>query len=324
MIRNANTVRLYLKCTYASDLKSTLTGHIKENLYLVTSPRETTKVYPCQQHPSKVAVQDWQRCIRLSFLSGAHSMPIQLLPTPDLMDMPYPTTTFTAFYLSQPPSVSDIVGQSLLDIPECSTAAFATSLEHTDQITIFGDGSVKDGRGAHSTRIYANSEFLPDTPSIESSAITSGDPDTITSLRSKTSSVLSGLYMLHLLTQYYSSVPLEATVTFYYDNCESLRRIDTTIDEFENFADPMSTDDDIWAEMRRICSMLNISTVTEHVKAHQDKNTTDYDDLVPRDAQVNVEWTEQQNTCVRALCLPPCPYLPKQQGCDSPRQRGPH
>ena len=172
-----------------------------------------------------------------------------------------------------------------MSIPEHDTATFAQLLDFTDAIAIFGDGSVKDGRGAHSTRIYANNEFSDTTPSIESSAITSGDPTTITSLRSETSSVLSGLYILQLLSVFYS-IPIDVTVHFYYDNCESLRRVDA-LEEIEYFADPMATDYDIWAEMKRISAILPITTETHHVKAHQD-NHKPYQDL-PRDAQVNCD-----------------------------------
>ena len=162
------------------------------------------------------------------------------------------------------------MGREILSISEHDRAIFAQLLESTDAIAIFGDGSVKDGRGAHSTRIYTNNEFADNTtPSIKSSAITSGDPTTITSLQSEISSVLSGLYILQLLSVFYS-IPLDVTVHFYYDNCKSLCRVDA-LEDFEYFADPtMAADYDIWAEIKRILAILPITTETHHVKAHQD------------------------------------------------------
>ena len=177
MVQNSNTVCLYLKCTFTSDLKNHATNR-------VTAPRTTSEVYAYQPRPSDVAISNWQRCIRLTFLSGDRTMPSALIEKPELMEMP-PPKTFTEFCASQPQSVQNIVGRKILSsISEHDTATFAQLLDSTDAIAIFGDGSVKDGRGAHSTRIYANNEFADTTPSIESSAITSGDPTTITSLRS--------------------------------------------------------------------------------------------------------------------------------------------
>ena len=83
-----------------------------------------------------------------------------------------------------------------------------------------------NGRGSHATRVYADNENTEKSPVLESAAITSGNLDTITSLRSETSSLLSGLYILNLLSIFYST-PINVTVHVYYDNCESLRRVDT-------------------------------------------------------------------------------------------------
>ena len=194
-------------------------------------------------------------------------MPIPLIEKPELMEMP-PPTSFMTFFATQPLPVQHIVGRAIRDIPEREIRNFVAVLATADEIAIFGDGSVKDGRGSHATRVYADNTYTPTSPSLESAAITSGDPATITSLRSETSSVLSGLYILHLLSVFYST-PIDAKVHFYYDNCESLRRVDT-LDEFAYFADPMATDFDIWAEIKRVSGMLSIITETHHVKAHQD------------------------------------------------------
>ena len=57
MVRNANTVRLYLKCTFASDLVDPTTGNIKEEFFhQATTPWITTQNYPTQNRPSDVAI----------------------------------------------------------------------------------------------------------------------------------------------------------------------------------------------------------------------------------------------------------------------------
>jgi len=177
------------------------------------------------------------------------------------------TVNIQIFFATQPPSVQNIVGTAITDYSERDIAQFASLLSSTDEIAIFGDGSVKDGRGSHATRVYADNEYTDKSPALESAAITSGDPDTITSLRSETSSLLSGLYILNLLSTFYSTT-IDVTVHFYYDNCESLRRVDT-LDEFEYFADPLATDFDIWAEIKRVSGMMPIKTETtmsKHIK----------------------------------------------------------
>ena len=75
------------------------------------------------------------------------------------------------------------IGNGLEEVDELATKKFADGLAADKPITIFGDGSVKDRRGAHATRLYLGSEYLDTYYSIQSAAITSGaDPATITSL----------------------------------------------------------------------------------------------------------------------------------------------
>ena len=93
--------------------------------------------------------------------------------------------TFGDFYSQQPHQeiLSNINGNGLEKVDELATKIFADGLAADKPITIFGDGSVKDRRGAHATRLYLGSEYLDTYYSIQSAAITSGaDPATITSL----------------------------------------------------------------------------------------------------------------------------------------------
>ena len=116
--------------------------------------------------------------------------------------------TFQDFYSQQPQEISNIIGNGLTEVDEESTKTIAAGLAEDNPITIFGDGSVnKDGRGAHATCLYLGAEYLDDTDcSIQSAAIMSGDPESpITSLGSETSSVLAGLYMIHLICVHYKA-----------------------------------------------------------------------------------------------------------------------
>ena len=71
MIRNTNTVRLYLKCTFASDITDITNGLLLDDMIHGTAPRATNKVYPAaQERPSDVAFKDWKHTIYTSFIHG--------------------------------------------------------------------------------------------------------------------------------------------------------------------------------------------------------------------------------------------------------------
>ena len=195
MIRNTNTVRLYLRCTFLSDLvdPTAETLSIKDYIFDVSHPRQTTEVYPNQPRPSTAAITNWQFTIRAAFISGRRT--VNIIMTPRIEDIEPPAIdTFQDFYSQQPQEISNIIGNGLTEVDEESTKKIAAGLAEDSPITIFGEGSVKDGRGTHATRLYLGAEYLDtDSCSIQSAAITSGDPESITSLRSETSSVLAGL-----------------------------------------------------------------------------------------------------------------------------------
>jgi hypothetical protein len=279
MVRNANTVRLYIRCTLISDLANE-GENIADEYYNVDGRRNTTEAYPEQPRPSTVAIMDWKRSIRLvACLSGAHHLNFDFTPIEDQAENNSPT--FLDYFDSCSPAIQHLVG-------ECPTDEgmnnIRVALENGTPMTIFGDGSVKEGKGAHATRVYASDEYLEDSPFVDSEAVTSGDPVSITSLRSETSSALSGLYLIWLASDYYE-VPAVAPLRFIYDNKECLRRLDT-LPDFEMVADPMATDYDIWAEMSRLYQKLQVEIKTTHVKGHQDDGTDEAD--LSREAQINI------------------------------------
>ena len=292
MVNNANTVRIYLKCTFASELGNSNTDMIHRHLYEARCPRQTETVYAYQPRPSEVAITDWKRCVQLAFIRGARHLAIAFRENTEVPQSRTPAS-FNDHYMAQPEPLWDIVGKAFKDIPENITTRFAKAIADAEDISIFGDGSVKDSRGAHATRVYADGLFAEGTEYIEAANVTSGDPAMITSLRSETASALSGLYILQMLTDYYS-FQITAKVHFYYDNCKCLRRLDT-LREFKYFADPMATDYDVWAEMKRILAhQMDITIEVHHVKAHQDLHEP-YADL-PRDAQVNCDMDKAAET----------------------------
>ena len=71
----------------------------------------------------------------------------------------------------------------------------------------------------------------------------------------------------------------------------------------------MATDFNIWAEMRRIHSLLGISITTEHVPAHQD-DTVPLEDLTPQ-AVINIAIMDKEAERIRVSSLPtpPIPFF---------------
>ena len=291
--------------TFASDITDLTNGLLFDDKIHGTTPRTTTEIYPAQERPSKDAFKDWKHTIYTSFVHGTNGyryigLPIPRAPSPTPSDFP----DFQSYFRSQSDAIKGILGTRMEQYSDAELHSFAQSLSLCDEISIFGDGSVKDGRVAHATRVYASPTFLEPESFIENAAITSSDPTSITSLRSETSSTLGGLYLLHLLRMRFN-VAITAPVKFYYDNKESLRWLET-LTSFSSYADPMATDFDISAESKRISDLLNLNIHTEHVPAHQDDNIA-YKDL-PRPAQINVDMDHASETI--RISDAPTPRIP--------------
>ena len=163
MIRNTNTVRLYLSCTFLSDLlvdPAAANLSIKDSIFDVSHPRQTTEVYPNQPRPSTAAIADWKFTIRAAFISGRRTFNTILTPHIDDIEPPA-IETFQDFYSQQPQQeITNIIGNGLTEVDEESTKTIAAGLAEDSPITIFGDGSVKDGRSAHATRLSLGAEYL--------------------------------------------------------------------------------------------------------------------------------------------------------------------
>ena len=236
------------------------------------------------QHTENNATEVKQ-AVRAAFISGARSININFVET--TAHPTVPPTTFAEFRHQLPDPVKTILGGGLDDITEDDAKSFAQTMSTADHITIFGDGSVKDGHGSHATRVYLTNTYGPDEQHVQTAAITSGDPSSITSLCSETTSALAGLLILQVFWDYFN-VAITSITRFIYDNKECLRRLDL-IPAFNDYANPLATDYDIWAELKQVATTLPMEIETEHVKAHQDPRTVPYDDLPTRQAQVNTD-----------------------------------
>ena len=226
-----------MRCTFASDLVDPASNRIIESLYQANIPRTTTQKYPRQPRPSQVAVDDWKQAVRAAFISGARSIDINFVETTTHLTIS--PTTFAEFRHQLPDPVKTILGGGLEAITEDDAKSIAQTMSNATHITIFGDGSVKDGRGSHATRVYLTNTYGPDEQHVQTAASTSGDPSSITSLRSETTSALAGLLILQVFRDYFN-VAITSITRFIYDNKECLRRLDL-IPAFNDYANPLAT-----------------------------------------------------------------------------------
>ena len=95
---------------------------------------------------------------RLSFMAPMEPVGIPIPNNPRPAPSVFPN--FQSYLRSQSDAVQGILGNELDNYSDANLTSFATSLLSCDGISIFGDGSVKEGRGAHATRIYASATFL--------------------------------------------------------------------------------------------------------------------------------------------------------------------
>ena len=179
MLRNAIAVRLYLRCTFLSEISSNNLTQISDWATSGGPPSQGSESYPDQQAPTDRMLSHWRQLLRSCFLLStnliAHPPSHPLPPTLTL-----PPVSFTAYLLEHAHELS-IMGTGVIN--QDSTASFlADRISSGLPINAFGDGTVKDGIGAHGWHIRPTLDLTNDHHSIESAAQTDGHKDTISSL----------------------------------------------------------------------------------------------------------------------------------------------
>ena len=179
MLRNANAVRLYLRCTFLSDIASSDLLTIPDWAMNGGPPLQGSESYPAQPAPTDRMLSHWRQLLRSSFLLSSNlidhppSHPLPLLPT-------QPPASFTAYLIANEHELS-IMGEGVLH--QDDTASYlADRISSGLPINAFGDGTVKDGIGAHGWHIRPSLDLANDNHSIESAAQTDGHEDSISSV----------------------------------------------------------------------------------------------------------------------------------------------
>lgn len=229
------------------------------------------------------AINDWKKGVRAAFIHGDMGIGRVLSERESALESS--VTDIQQYIQSQPNHVRQIMGQQSEGWRNDDTRDIVTALQEGQVVTIFGNGSVKDGRGSHAYHIIPHDNIEQQQGVITAGAVTNGDSRWITSLHTEQMSQLGALYALHAIAVTSGLEDTSSTFLFRYDNQERLRRI-KLVDTFYADASPLATDYDVWAGIARVCEQFpNITVEESWVKGHQD----DDNETVTPEAQHNID-----------------------------------
>ena len=168
MLHNATSVRLYLRCTFLSEITSPDMTSLAGWATTGGPPSQCSESYPDQPRLTTRMLQHWRQLLRSCFLLSnnqlanppSHSTPLPQAPPP---------TLFSHQYLAANEDELSIMGPGVLYHDEIATL-FTNCLSSALPIKAFGDGTVKDGIGAHGWHIRPDLNLTNDLYSIESAA----------------------------------------------------------------------------------------------------------------------------------------------------------
>ena len=182
--------------------------------------------------------------------------------------MQLPTTIRTHLSLQQivhslPEPYQQILGA--IDCPIDDGKELARAIDDRST-TLSSDGTVAEGCGAHAYTL--RTECDQPNHAITGAAPTSGDPDTISSLRTEHFGVLAGMVWIWILAQKFDIT--EGHVNGVIDNLTVVTRLNEGLNENEGHKKQLSTDIDVWKETVDLMSKTHITSKLRHVKGHQD------------------------------------------------------
>ena len=163
------------------------------------------------------------------------------LPQPTVTD-PHPHLTFTTFLRHWPKELM-VMGFLVLSVSEETLPLLVTQFCTGNRLCAVGNGTVKDGIGAHRWQLRPFLDLSTNNRIAESAAQSDGHSVTITSFWTKSLAVLAIMYHERALSQHYSIPVLQSHIQYFFDNGEALRRL-ITLDSFSDTANPLSTDYD--------------------------------------------------------------------------------
>jgi hypothetical protein len=174
MMKNANSVRLYLRCTFISDILGSDKCSIAGWAAAGGPPLQGSNIPSTNTSNRKNAPTLAPTCF-LSANNLITTPPTSTFPPPQQIP---PPATFSQYLLTNEDGLS-IMGPGVLNKDHIAEF-FAHRLRTGLTIKALGDGTVKDGIGEHGWHIRPDLDLTHDFTSIESAAETGGHQDTRT------------------------------------------------------------------------------------------------------------------------------------------------
>ena len=176
-----------------------------------------------------------------------------------LPDTIHPSLTLKQIVLSLLEPYQQILGD--IDYPTEKGRTLALAIAH-NHATLYSDGTVEEGCGVHA---YTLRTPCDDPASgITGAAPTSGDPETISSLRTEHFGALAGFLLTWILVRKYKihSKRVQGAI----DNLTVVNRINDGLDTYGNHKQHLSTDINVWRETEDILAKIPITPTLRHVK----------------------------------------------------------
>ncbi|GFH50469.1 hypothetical protein CTEN210_06945 [Chaetoceros tenuissimus] len=210
-IHNANEVRLYLKCTFLSDIIDE-NNCISLDKYEAAAPCPTHESYPNRSRPNETAIKAWQTCLQGAFITGTREVLPSLIPTPSVtpVHQEQQPLSLSAHLSSQPSPIQDVVGPMHESWSQEDIDCIRDCLEDGQDIKIYGDGTVSKGKGAHYYSIKPDICENPKYLCLHGGAKTSSNRSGLVSLRPESFSIVAALSVIHAVLSVYNITSSES------------------------------------------------------------------------------------------------------------------
>ena len=277
----ANSCRLYLKVTWLSDIVTLDHQNLATWAYFGNRRSNQTSVtYPYQPNPPPHAWKEWRNMLVATYMAAArvemdqgliplhnrYIVPTTLNVYDDVWPPPSKLLTLQEIIDYMPPVWRQAIGE--VELPDDDGDEMAAVLRAGNTLKHWSDGSVADGIGAHSYTI--RTKCSGEDNAISGDAVTPGNPDTISSLRSEHFGVLAALILL-LAVEWKHSIEPTGCILMHIDNMEVVNRTKYGVNDLMSAEKYVKTDFDVWNETHQITKMLKTIVCAKWVRGHQDE-----------------------------------------------------
>ena len=305
-----NMCRLWLQALHIDDLL-TANGKIDKDVFHGHSQCQTDLIFLRQERPPEWVWKVWRQTLHkvcivrnaanntITYLRCAVNM-IPTIPSitlPDRLDI---TLSLKDLGHILPLPYQKLLGE--INYPLDDGKALAKAIAE-GQATMYTDGTVDEGCGAHAYTIRTDTD--DDAEALSGPAPMWGDPETISSLRTEHFGVLAGLLWAWLAMKKYEidQSILEGTV----DNVIVVNRINDGQETDPDSKLSIASDRDVWDETNILLQRIPLTCNFRHVKGHQDDmHKKGYHGPLSRDAHWNVHMDRKAEV---AQLLHPTPSM---------------